>query len=873
MQKNYFKNIQELIEKKKLSGVLIALLSFIMIMFFSFSELYNMFELRLYDIRFNLKPSVSEWPDLKFLDINDQSISNVGKYPWPRHYYARALNVLKEVGARQVTFDMEFPDPSIKEVDLNVLNRLRIKAEKRNRIDADELKKVVLDNDSIFAEGVKNFRKVILPYHFQKDTIEYYDVSEEQMNEIRNAKELFTKTASAAVPKEKLDEFGSLKDSAIQYAAIPIPRLVNAAYRFGFTDSEFDADGVARKKRLIRFFNNRIYFDLALVMLMDLCGIDKENVIVNAGENIILKNAVNPINFVKKDIVIPIDGNGMMYINWAGAGAYGESFKPHIPFDALLEYPEVKKEIHDFFDEQEISSGSKERSRLYGELEKNYREFNIAADLGYKKKINNNINEIKNKILKIEREYASVIAKEIKQIEDKLKTGKNSEMEANLIQYKNYLKGIEIVLNVESLKDKVCLAGLVATATQDIGATPLNNEYWMVGTYHNIINTILNESFIIKLSRVVNVIIFLILALIMGIGIQKMEARKSLFSIAVALVIINLINIAVFAIFNVWFDQLGANLAVFLPSAVIAGMKLMKEEGQKRYIKSAFSRYLAPAVIERIIESPKALELGGEEQNISIFFSDIAKFSTISEKLTPPELVQRLNEYLSEMTDIILSYGGTVDKYIGDAIMAFYGAPLPYEDHAKRCCMAAIDMKKRLKELQEDWGNKNLDLLKARMGINSGKAVVGNMGSNTQMGYTAMGDAVNLASRLEGVNKVYSTYAMISGNTYEYVKDIIEVRKLDTIRVVGKEEAVPIYELLGLKGKLPDRMYGMIEKYNKAIDYFAEREWETAISYFQQGLKIVKDDGPSLTYIERCEKYIRRPPSRDWDGVYKMTSK
>ena len=157
--------------------------------------------------------------------------------------------------------------------------------------------------------------------------------------------------------------------------------------------------------------------------------------------------------------------------------------------------------------------------------------------------------------------------------------------------------------------------------------------------------------------------------------------------------------------------------------------------------------------------------------------------------------------------------------------------------------------------------------------MNSGKAVVGNMGSSTQMGYTAMGDAVNLASRLEGVNKVYSTYAMISESTYQYVKDEIDVRKLDTVRVVGKEEPIVIYELLGEKGKLPDRMYGMMEKYYKALEYFGSRDWKEAISYFQQGLKIVKDDGPSLVYIERCEKYLRRAPSRDWDGVYKLTSK
>jgi adenylate cyclase len=694
MLKKYYKSLLEVIEKKGLSGVIIAIVSFIFIMLFSFTEFYETFELRLYDVRFNLKPSVNEWNDLKFLDINEQSITNIGKYPWPRHYYASALAVLKGIGARQVTFDMEFPDPSPKEVDLNTLNKLRIKAEKKNRIDADELKKVILDNDNVFAEGVKGFHRVILPYHFQKDIIEYYDTNEENMEEIRNAKELFNKVASILVPKEKLKDYSSLSDPHIKDMALPIPKLINAAYKFGFTDSEVDVDGVARKKRLIRFFQDRIYFDLGLVMLMDLCGVEKENIEINIEKNITLKNAVNPVTFIKKDIVIPIDAKGRMLINWAGPGPYTQSFKPHIPFDAILEYADIKKEIHDFFDEQEISSGSKERSQFYGELERNYKEFTVAADLNYKRKIRKNINEISGKIVKIEQGYASVITKEIQQIEGKLKNNKNRDLESNLNQYKNYLKGINIVLSVESLRDKNCIAGLVATGTQDIGATPTDNEYWMVGTYHNIVNTILNESFIKKISQLMNLLIIIILTLIMGIGVQRLNARKSLFSIAAALIVINIINIGVFTLFNIWFDQLGANLAVFLPSFIIAGMKLMKEEGQKRY--------------EKIIESPKALELGGEEQTISIFFSDIAKFSTISEKLTPPELVQLLNEYLSEMTNIILSHNGTVDKYIGDAIMAFYGAPLPYEDHARRCCMAAIDMKRKLMEMQDSWREQNI---------------------------------------------------------------------------------------------------------------------------------------------------------------------
>jgi adenylate cyclase len=251
----------------------------------------------------------------------------------------------------------------------------------------------------------------------------------------------------------------------------------------------------------------------------------------------------------------------------------------------------------------------------------------------------------------------------------------------------------------------------------------------------------------------------------------------------------------------------------------------------------------------------------------------VAGFSTISEKLSPQELVSLLNEYLSEMTDIILSYNGTVDKYEGDAIIAFYGAPLPFDDHAIKACLAAVDMKKRLAEMRESWRARGQQELKVRMGMNTGNAVVGNMGSRTRMDYTMMGDSVNLAARLEGANKFYETYAMISHTTYEAAKDHIEARKLDMIRVVGKEEPITVYELLGRKGHLSDYMHEMMVKYNEGMELFNNRDWQGARNAFRAGLKVVNDDGPCKVYVERCSEYLKKPPSKTWDGVYRLKTK
>ncbi|MBF0454665.1 MAG: CHASE2 domain-containing protein [Magnetococcales bacterium] len=299
----------------------------------------------------------------------------------------------------------------------------------------------------------------------------------------------------------------------------------------------------------------------------------------------------------------------------------------------------------------------------------------------------------------------------------------------------------------------------------------------------------------------------------------------------------------------------------------------LKEMGQKAMIKGAFGQYLSPKVVEILVNDPSKLSLGGEQREMTAFFSDVAGFSSISEKLTPTELVQLLNEYLTAMCDIIAHYDGTVDKFEGDAIIAFWGAPLTQEDHAVRCCHAAIDMEKHMigmrKKLKEE-GRPNMTV---RMGINSGPMVVGNMGSATRMDYTIMGDAVNLAARLEGANKFYASGTMISDSTYALAKEEIEARELDTVRVVGKKEPITIYQLLDKKGQVTGKRAEMLENYYKGTTAYKARQYAEAIPHFEKALAIIADDGPSLTFLERCKEYSENPPADDWDGVFNFTSK
>jgi adenylate cyclase len=324
---------------------------------------------------------------------------------------------------------------------------------------------------------------------------------------------------------------------------------------------------------------------------------------------------------------------------------------------------------------------------------------------------------------------------------------------------------------------------------------------------------------------------------------------------------------------GLWVDTV---YPVFSQLLVYSGITLYRftfEEREKRFIKGAFSQYLAPTVVDRLVKNPKLLKLGGERKVLTAFFSDVAGFSTIAEKLEAEELVDLLNVYLTDMTEIILKYEGTVDKFEGDAIIAFFGAPIDFEDHATRTCLAALDMQYRLAELRKIWKKEGRPEMFMRIGINTGQMVVGNMGSINRMDYTMMGDSVNLAARLEGVNKQYQTYTMLSEFTYELAKNDIEARELDSIRVVGKQEPVKIYEVLGRKGEIDDTMRLILPHFKEGLDNYKNWRWEEAIDSFERALNIYEDDGPSATYLDRCIVFKNKPPSSDWDGVFTMSTK
>lgn len=422
------------------------------------------------------------------------------------------------------------------------------------------------------------------------------------------------------------------------------------------------------------------------------------------------------------------------------------------------------------------------------------------------------------------------------------------------------------------VEDRIVLIGEVAEVAHDEFETPVGNVHG-VEIIANTISTILHGGPLQAASLVTEIVVALIvMAALMATSLINNPLPRNLASVAIVglfIVIACLLYIYQGVVLSVSYILLASVIAI----GVINARYYLAERGQKALIRAAFGQYLSPKVVADLVRDPEKLSLGGEEREMTAFFSDIASFSTFSEAMTPQELVNVLNDYLTEMCNIIAEEDGTVDKFEGDAIIAFWGAPTIQEDHARRACFAAIDQQKRLDELRERWIQAGYPAINVRMGINSGPMVVGNMGSAQRMDYTVMGDSVNLAARLEGANKVYGSRIMISEMTYALCGEDLDVRVLDRIRVIGKSEPVTVYEVMDRKGKTTGLKADLINQYARAREHYLRHEWEEARAQFKLCTSIDPDDGPSDAFLARCAEFIDKPPPDDWDGVFDLESK
>lgn len=422
------------------------------------------------------------------------------------------------------------------------------------------------------------------------------------------------------------------------------------------------------------------------------------------------------------------------------------------------------------------------------------------------------------------------------------------------------------------MQDRIVVFGDTSEVSHDFFATPLGRLYG-VEIIAATIATLLSGAPLQPAGAFGQTVMALLTLLgLLATAFSQSPGLRAIGALAVLLVWATVVTWS-YVSMGVIFSMAYVASALLLGFLIINLRFYLRERNQKTLIRDAFGQYLSPKVVNILVKDPSRLKLGGERREMTAYFSDVAGFSTISEQLTPEELVALLNEYLTAMCDIISEYEGTVDKFEGDAIIAFWGAPLTQPDHARRACLAAIDMQRFMIDYRARLKAEGRPVLHVRMGMNTGDMLIGNMGSAQRMDYTMMGDAVNLAARLEGANKFYGTYSMISETTYAQVADAVEVRELDLIRVVGRREPVRVYELLERKGALAADRQALVEGYAAALEHYRAQRFEEALAGFRRVLDLDPDDGPSLTYSDRCQTFIETPPGADWDGVYQLTGK
>ena len=426
----------------------------------------------------------------------------------------------------------------------------------------------------------------------------------------------------------------------------------------------------------------------------------------------------------------------------------------------------------------------------------------------------------------------------------------------------------------EALRDKIVLIGITATGIYDTVVTPFDSVSPGVEIQANIIDTILQGDFIYRPDwmLIFDVLAILIFGTLLTFSIPRMRAVYTIIATVVLVVLYMGINHYIFRRWGLWLTMDYPILTILSVSASVTTFQFMTEERKGREVKEAFSHYVAPSLVNEIVKNPEMLELGGEEKRLTVMFSDIRDFTTISEGLKPHALVRLMNDYLTPMTNIILNNSGTVDKYMGDAIMAFWGAPVEQPDHPVKACRTALEMVRRLDDIQSEWKERGIPKIRIGIGISTGRLTVGNMGSSTRFDYTVMGDTVNLCSRLEGLNKEYGTQIIVPKYTYEDVKDAFILRELDSVRVKGKEIPIRIYELMGDRHSSDD-LQKVAELFEAALNAYRKKDWDKADACLLDVLKLKPDDGPSTLFLSRIKELRNTELPTDWDGVFVMTKK
>jgi adenylate cyclase len=425
------------------------------------------------------------------------------------------------------------------------------------------------------------------------------------------------------------------------------------------------------------------------------------------------------------------------------------------------------------------------------------------------------------------------------------------------------------------LGNRTVFVGLTASGTSDIGVMPFDEEYVNVGLHASLLNMLLQQSFLDRLPRSYSAALSLILAIGVSFLVRRRKPLSGVVMGASAVGGVMVAQAVLFVASGLYVPIQPILLAMLFSFISLTVLAFVETEREKSWLHNAFEHYISAEFIQELVEQPDKLHLGGEERELTAMFTDVKQFSRISESLEPKQLVTLLNDYLSHMSDIILDEQGTIDKFEGDAVVAFFGAPVHLTDHSHRACLAAVRMKKMEEILNERFLRQDISPtpVLSRIGINTGPMLVGNLGTTRRMDYTILGHEANLAARLEGVNRQYGTWIMLSEKTYRAAGDGFLIRRLDRVRAVGIQEPIRLYELLGERDEETPMLKEALGLFEKGLSAFENRDWTTALRSFENVLRIYPGDGPASLFATRCQTFMEREPKTEWDGVFNLNRK
>ena len=876
---------------------------------------------RFYDFFLRFRANRPNIDTVVFLDVDDPAIAYNGFYPWPRSIPAEGLLRLKEYGTKAAIFDIEYIDQGPQGVDSLYLNQglgndfersfsdIELFAQeifssmrdgRMGHEDLDNLsddfsdrvnrehnflytraQSIARDNDRYLAQALALFG-----HSWSTLNLREFLLDGEQAERRSIAEERFSYPVIATADANRGGGFVDILPA--------LPMFALAAEGAGFTNVEIDNDGVRRRIYLAQNIYDHWYLQLSFAPMIDAMG--RPDILLEK-ERLTIKQAALPDGRVK-DIVIPLDSKGRMMLDWP-LKDYNESYE-HISFADFSLLDEIEAEL-------EMYSRALRSADLLTFINYDSSLNRIPLILGYMEDYFDAAHDARNNALENQsddsfwayveyRDKAYAYITEIIELDTLNKVQALAEQLSGLypgsaeiiMDEAGYIVQLINALDVNmsrrndiaensqrKLRDKFCILGRVDTGTTDYGANPFHGKYVNVGTHAVVLDTILNESFIIPLGSWWHALFVMLIVPLFFLISANLSPITRVVSGMIATALIITVSVMLFTFTGIFWGPMELIFAMIAAVFVREILSYAGSEKEKGFIRAAFSTYVSCDVVKEIIADPSRLQLGGTKRHMTAIFTDVKGFSTISEKLDPEELVSLLNRYLSAMSDVVLAEKGTIDKYEGDAIIAFFGAPLELADHALRACVSAITMKKIELELNNIIMEQKLSPtpLLTRIGINTGSMVAGNMGTQNKMNYTIMGNAVNLAARLEGVNKQYGTWILASEDTVRETGEALLSRKLDRVRVVGIHEPVRLHELIDTTENASADQRKLVKVYHEALDEFEKRNWKIAADGFTEALTIVADDTPSKIYNGRCRNYIQEPPLDTWDGVFNLTEK